>query len=145
MAVSANLDEIRQLSGIKDAFIVEGNDNVRELSSGVAIIGTSTWAVFNAKQKLNVKWDESNASKDSWTELVASANQIKDKPGTDLITENGDVDDEFSNPDNKTISAFYQYPFVSHLCLEPMNCSAHYEAGENGDHPHMALRRQDTV
>ncbi|HIG44077.1 MAG TPA: xanthine dehydrogenase family protein molybdopterin-binding subunit [Gammaproteobacteria bacterium] len=132
LALSANLDEIKKMSGIKDAFIVEGNGNVRELSSGVAIVGTSTWAVFNAKRKLKVKWDESGASKDSWTEMVRSANQIKDKQGEDLITDNGDVDKAFLNPDNKTISAFYQYPFVSHLCLEPMNCSANYQAGKNG-------------
>ncbi|MFP6805859.1 MAG: molybdopterin cofactor-binding domain-containing protein, partial [Pseudomonadales bacterium] len=62
-AVSANLAEIKKLPGIRDAFLVEGNDNVRELMSGVAIVGTSTWAVFNAKKHLKVEWDESNASK----------------------------------------------------------------------------------
>lgn len=132
-AVSANLGEIKQLSGITDAFLVAGNDNVRELMSGVAIVGTSTWAVFNAKQHLKVKWDESTASKDSWQGLVATANRIKDQAGETVIIEKGDVDVEFENRDNKTLNAFYEYPFVSHFCLEPMNCTADYKAGVNGE------------
>lgn len=131
-AVTANIAEIKKLPGIKDAFIVAGNGNVRELSSGVAIIGTSTWAVFNAKKQLNVTWDESRASKDSWTDMVATANSLHGKQGKELITNNGDIDAVFNNPDNTTIDALYQYPFVAHLCMEPMNCSASYKKGKNG-------------
>lgn len=131
--VSANIDEIKKLPGVKDAFLVKGNDNVRELLDGVAIIGTSTWAVFSAKKKLKVEWDESGASKDSWTGLVARAKALENKSGDELIDERGDVDGEFSNTENQTLTAFYEYPFVSHFCLEPMNCSAHYKAGRNGE------------
>jgi isoquinoline 1-oxidoreductase beta subunit len=132
-AVSANLAEIRRMSGITDVFLVEGNNNVRELMSGVAIVGTSTWAVFNAKNSLEVKWDESSASKDSWQELVARAKKIKDEPGDTVVIEKGNVDIEFGDRENKTLTAFYEYPFVSHFCLEPMNCTADYRAGINGE------------
>ena len=131
--VSANLEAIKKLPGITAAFILDGNDNVRELSSGVALVGTSTWAVFNAKKKLDIQWDESTASKDSWTQMVSRAKQIHAQPGTELITESGDVNASFSNPAHQTIDAFYEYPFVAHLCMEPMNCSAHYKAGSNGE------------
>ena len=131
--ISANIDEIKKLPGVKDAFLVEGNGNVRELLDGVAIVGSSTWAVFNAKKKLKVEWDESGASKDSWTGLVARAKALENKRGDELIDERGDVDAEFSNTENQTLTAFYEYPFVSHFCLEPMNCSAHYKAGTNGE------------
>jgi isoquinoline 1-oxidoreductase subunit beta len=130
--VSANVDEIKKMPGVKDAFLVEGNGNVRQLLDGVAILGTSTWAVFNARQKLKVEWDESAASKDSWINLVEKARRLQNQRADELIDENGDVDREFSDADNKTLSAFYEYPFVSHFCLEPMNCSAHYKAGGNG-------------
>ena len=61
---TANLDFIKTLPGVKDAFILEGNDRVTELMPGIAIVATSTWAAFEAKKKLEVTWDESNASKD---------------------------------------------------------------------------------
>ena len=61
--VSANIDEIKQLPGVVDAYIVEGNGKPNELLDGVGIVNTSTWSVFNARDKLNVIWDESQASK----------------------------------------------------------------------------------
>lgn len=138
-AVSANLDEIRKLPGVTDAFIIEGNGKVSQLLSGVAIVGDSTWTVFNAKQKLKVKWDESEASKDSWTGLVATADKLKDQAGEDEVTSTGDVDAEFAKSSNKTIEGYYTYPFVSHFCLEPMNCTASYEVGKNGEKDSLEL------
>ena len=73
-AVSANLDEIRKLPGVKDAFIVGAqgdaitfNPAAAAVLSGVAIVGDSTWAALQAKKALKVQWDESVASSDSWT------------------------------------------------------------------------------
>src|SRR5436305_855344 len=56
--VSANVDEIRKQPGIKQAFVVEGGTQLAGLLSGVAIIADSWWFAKNARQKLNVKWDE---------------------------------------------------------------------------------------
>ena len=72
-AVSANLDEIKSLPGVTDAFILEGNGVLRDVMPGVAIVARSTWAAFQAKSKLNVEWDETNAAKDSWSETVKQA------------------------------------------------------------------------
>jgi isoquinoline 1-oxidoreductase beta subunit len=130
--VSANIEEIKRLPGVVDAFIVKGNDNVTELLDGVAIVGTNTHAVFRAKQQLNVQWDESKASKDSWTKLVSDAKAAAGKRGGEPVVRQGDVDAVFANPANTTIEAFYEYPFVAHLCMEPMNCTAHYKKGTAG-------------
>jgi isoquinoline 1-oxidoreductase beta subunit len=131
--VSANLSEIKALPGVVDAFIIKGNDNVRELLDGVAIVGTSTFAVFDAQQKLNVQWDESRASKDSWTQMVARAKSLHGTRGGEEVIDKGDVEDAFEDPDNTTIEALYEYPFVAHLCMEPMNCTAHYKKGQSGE------------
>lgn len=130
--VSANLDEVKRLPGVLDAFLVEGNGNVEELLDGVAIVGTSTWAVFNAKKSLQVRWDERNASKDSWTGLVAAARALEGSRGETVTLEKGDVGAAFADPANQTYEAFYDYAFVTHLCMEPMNCTAHYRHGEGG-------------
>ncbi|TDJ38215.1 MAG: xanthine dehydrogenase family protein molybdopterin-binding subunit, partial [Gammaproteobacteria bacterium] len=74
--IGANLDEIKAMPGVIDAFLVEGNNNVRELLDGIAIVGTTTYAVFNAKKQLQVDWDESQASKDSWTQIVSRAKSL---------------------------------------------------------------------
>lgn len=128
-AKSANLAEIKTLPGVVDAFILEGNGEKNGLLSGVAIVGKSTWAVFSAKKKLKVEWDESNASRDSWTALTKQAHALAHKEGDTVVKKTGDVDAQFANSANRTVSGFYTYPFVYHACLEPMNCTAHYKAG----------------
>lgn len=120
---SANLDQIKGLPGISDAFILEGNDNVTELMPGVAIIANSTWAAFSARTKLKVEWDESDASKDSWSEAKRQAVEIAKSTGNETVAENGDVDAAYTDA-AKTVQAFYTYPFVSHAPLEPQNCTA---------------------
>jgi isoquinoline 1-oxidoreductase subunit beta len=124
---SANLDKIKSMPGVTDAFVLEGNGDTRGVLPGVAIVGTSTWAVFRAKQQLNIEWDETNASRDSWTDLQARAKAAASKPGPATITNVGDVNSQFAIDGNKTLDAFYTYPFAYHACLEPMNCTAHFK------------------
>ncbi len=124
---SANLDEIKKLPGVKDAFIVEGNGIATEVMPGVAIIATSTWAAFSARKKLQVVWDESSASHDSWTEFVKQAQQLAKQSGKETLRNDGDVDAAFAA--GKQIEAFYTYPYLSHATLEPQNCTAWYRDG----------------
>ena len=125
---SANLDEIRKLPGVKHAFALEGNGNVLELMPGVAIVATTTWAAFQAKKQLKVIWDESNASKDSWSTLVKQAQAIKNQSGKETLYEIGDVDAAIQSS-AKSIDSFYSFQFVSHATLEPQNCTAWYRNG----------------
>jgi isoquinoline 1-oxidoreductase beta subunit len=91
--------------------------------SGVAIIAKNTWAAFQARKLLQVVWDESNASKDSTTELAARAKEhAKTFPSSTEINI-GNVDRAFTNA-AKTIEAFYEYPFVAHANMEPQNSTA---------------------
>jgi isoquinoline 1-oxidoreductase subunit beta len=122
---SANLDAIKQLSGIKDAFVVEGTGLATEALAGVAIIATSTWAAFSAKQQLQIDWDESRASQDNWDEFVKQAQALTTQAGKETIRNNGDVDQALSSS-KKQIEAFYSYPYASHATLEPQNCTAWY-------------------
>ena len=130
--VSANLDEIRARPGIVDAFLIEGNGKAEELLDGVAIVGTTTHAVFDAKKALVVEWDESDASRDSWTALVAQGKALHRKRGQELVIDKGDVAAEFDNPANTVLDGYYEFPFVAHFCMEPMNCTGHYRKGANG-------------
>ena len=130
--ISANIDEIKKLPGVIDAYVIKGNGNVRELMDGVGIVGSTTWEVFQAQKKLKIKWDETNASKDSWTEFSRKATAVESDAGETIVVDRGEVDSTFADKNNKVISAFYEYPYVTHLCLEPMNCTAHYKTSLTG-------------
>ena len=131
--VSANVEDIKKLPGVTDCFIVKGNDNPRELLDGVAVVGTNTWSVFEARKQLQVKWDTLDASTDSWEAMQTSARKLHGTRGDNITVEKGDVQSVFDNPANTSHEAFFEYAFLTHLCLEPMNCTAHYQADAAGD------------
>jgi isoquinoline 1-oxidoreductase beta subunit len=136
-AISANLDEIKKLPGVKDAFISEGTVKVTPLTegepgleSGVVIIGETWWAAQSARKKLDVKWDEGPAAQQSTADFAKRANQMsKEKPQRMLRTE-GDVETAFGSSGAKVLEAAYSYPFISHAPLEPRNCSAQFKNGK---------------
>lgn len=125
---SANLDQVKALPGVKDAFVVEGNGTVTESMPGVAVIAASTWQAFNAKKALRINWDESQASKDNSTQAAAQAAEPAKGQGKMAIANKGDVDAAFSKA-AKTVEAFYSYPFLCHATLEPQNTTAWYHDG----------------
>ncbi len=131
--VSANLDEIKKLPGIVDAYMVKGNGDVRELMDGVGIVGTSTWAVFKAGEQVKAIWDESSASKDSWTGFIKDAAALRGKAPLESVSHIGDAEAALADSANTIVSSSYEFPYVSHLCLEPMNCTAHYKVGKRGE------------
>ena len=124
---SANLDAVKAMPGVHDAFVLEGNGNAMELLPGVAIVADSTWAAIRAKRALRVEWDESTAATDSWTEAAAAAAKLRDTAGP-RVFDAGDVDAAFA-ASAKRVDASYAYHFVSHAQLEPQNCTARYADG----------------
>ena len=127
VAKSANLEVIKALPGIIDAFILDGtpgpyNFNIREsyaIQSGVAIVGKDTWSTFKARETLRVDWDLSTASRDDSDaiEAEALAALAAGKVETE-IERAGDVGAAFASA-AMTADATYSTDFVSHAQLEP--------------------------
>ncbi len=127
--VSANLDQVKALPGVKDAFVLEGTTNTAGLSPGVAIVADSTWAAFSARKQLKVTWDEGKFANDSWDAFSAKAKELSAQPGHTQVHKDGDVDTALAGA-AQTITAEYSYPFISHLSIEPQNCTAHFKDGK---------------
>ncbi len=126
--VSANLDQIKTLPGVKDAFVIEGNGKVKELVPGVAIIADSTWAAFSARKQLKIVWDEGKVAGESWETFVAEAKAKAAQPGAKTLRKDGDPDAALASA-AKTVTAEYVYPFISHANLEPQNTTALWKDG----------------
>ena len=119
---SANLDHIKRLPGIVDAFILAGTADAYGLLPGVAIVGDSTWATFKAQDELRVTW-ESNAKLGQ--DSAAYERHAAELGGTQgsTVRSVGDVTAGLRSA-AKAISATYHYPFLHHAPLEPMNALA---------------------
>jgi len=127
-ALEANLDQIKRLPGVKDAFIIAGSGKVKELNSGVAIIADSTWSAFSARKQLKVTWDEGKVVEESWDGFVAKARADAAKPGATVLRADGDAEGALKTA-AKSIEAEYLYPFISHANLEPQTTAAHWREG----------------
>ncbi|MFM8340961.1 MAG: molybdopterin cofactor-binding domain-containing protein [Methylomonas sp.] len=124
--ISANLDKIKTLPGVKQAFVIDGGSSLKGLVAGVAIVADSTWAAFSARKQLEVVWDEGLLASQSWQGFSEQAKQLASQPGTDVLRKDGDVKQAFEQAAN-TVTAAYSYPFISHASIEPQNCTAWYK------------------
>jgi isoquinoline 1-oxidoreductase beta subunit len=125
--LSANLDAIKALPGVKDAFVIEkGFGDVTGLVPGVAILADSTWSAFSARKKLDVKWDEGPHAGDSWAAFGQQAKALVQGSGLKRLHEVGDPEAALGRS-TKVVEAAYRFPFISHLNLEPQNCTVAIE------------------
>ena len=116
---SANLDEIKKMPGVKDAFVLD--DSISGLVPGVAILGDSTWTVFKARQALKVQWADSAYGKQSSDDFTAQATALSQTAGQQMSA----VGDPTKPPPGaKSLEAAYQFPYLAHATLEPMNTTA---------------------
>jgi isoquinoline 1-oxidoreductase beta subunit len=125
---SFNVAEIKAQRGVLDAFAVDGTGLMAEVMPGVAIIAKDTWSAFQAKDRLQVDWDLSEASTDSTSQFAAQAKKLAMEFPKKADNDVGNVDTSFANA-TRTVDAYYEYPFAVHATLEPMNTTAHWHDG----------------
>ncbi|RZM07471.1 MAG: xanthine dehydrogenase family protein molybdopterin-binding subunit, partial [Pedobacter sp.] len=93
---------------------------------GVAVVATSTWAAFEGKKKLKVEWDDTGFEHINTDDIYKRQHvNVMTKEGLSL-TKQGDADKAIANG-SKKLDLVYQTPYQSHYCMEPLNCTAHYQ------------------
>lgn len=126
---SAKLEAVLAMPGVRQAFIVPGNDQFNGLASGVAILADSWWVANKAGGLLEVEWDEGPAAARSSSAIAEAAAALKDKPAQVMIRKDGDADAALARA-AQVVRASYNYPFLSHAALEPQNCTAEVRDGK---------------
>ncbi|HEV2100228.1 MAG TPA: molybdopterin cofactor-binding domain-containing protein, partial [Stellaceae bacterium] len=126
---SANLDAVKALPGIVDVFIVRASEanpsrDPQGVNDGVAIVAKNWWVANKAREKLDISWDEGPVAAQSSTGFAANATKLSQQAPSSYLRRDGDTDRALSNAAH-VIEAAYSYPFLSHIDLEPQNCTAH--------------------
>ena len=125
---SANLDAVKTLPGVKQAFVVEPAAGVQGSFGGVAIVGDNWWLIDQARKQLKVEWTTGeNASDDSAAFVATAAEMAPALPGQ-AVRADGDVAGALGHA-AKTAEGAYFYPFLSHAPLEPMNATVAVHGG----------------
>jgi isoquinoline 1-oxidoreductase subunit beta len=137
--VSANLDEIKKLPGVKHAFIVDRvqiqGGQGQGLVPGVAIVADNWWLASNARKSLKVQWEEGATATQNSPGYATAANAMKAQAsqppaaggrGSAVL---GNVEEAFQGA-AKVVEAEYYFPLIAHAPLEPQNSTAHFKDGK---------------
>ena len=103
---------------------------VRVDASTVAVVADSWWRAKTALDELPIVWDEGAGAKES-SASIAERLKAGLTATNDVFADTriGDASQAMASA-AKRVEAVYSTPFVTHACMEPMNCTARVSAGK---------------
>jgi isoquinoline 1-oxidoreductase beta subunit len=99
---------------------VNGVVDVVAIPGGVAVLAGDFWSAKKGRDALAVDWDESESFKLGSGEIMAEYRRLAATPGLAAKKE-GDVTAALASA-AKTFEAVYEFPYLAHATMEPMNC-----------------------
>jgi len=110
-------------AGVKD---VPGVRYVIEVPNGVAVLAASFWTAKKGRDALKIQWDDGPAFKQSTADILAEYKRLAGTPGK-VARKDGDAAKALAGA-AKTIEAEYEFPYLAHAAMEPMNCVVKLDA-----------------
>jgi isoquinoline 1-oxidoreductase beta subunit len=95
---------------------------------GIAVIAENYWAALQGRRALKATWDHQGKDRFNSVDFEKEAKALSKQAGLTDHT-HGDFDKAFSAAPVK-LEAYYETPFAAHAPMEPMNCTAHWQAGD---------------
>ncbi len=106
---------------------IAGVQSIVTLPYGVGVIADTYWGAYKARQALKVEWSQTARARSYSSDVVLAEYRTRarklDDAGVEFVKV-GDPDAAFRAA-HKIIEAEYTSQHVAHVCMEPMNCTAH--------------------
>ena len=127
---SFDSDDARSVAGVVDFHVLRNDEhggriilpNCPNFVSGVAVLATNTWAALEGARRLKVKWQLPDARDDSAALMERFEQALDDE--AEVVRRDGDPDVVDTA---HSIDVTYRLPFLAHVPMEPMNCTAHVQ------------------
>ena len=103
-----------------------GVRKVVAVPSGVAVIADTFWQAKTGRDALRVEWDEGSMQTFDTGKMMQDFRERAKSPGTS-VRNDGDAAAALANAAKK-IEAVYEVPYLSHLMMEPLNCTVDLRA-----------------
>ncbi len=91
------------------------------IPAGVAVIADTFWQAKVARDALRVEWDEGSMQNFDTGKMMQDFRERAKSPGTS-VRKDGDAESALATSAKK-IEAVYEVPYLSHLTMEPLNCT----------------------
>jgi len=99
---------------------VRGVVDVVETPGGVAVLAEGFWAARKGREALEITWDDSAAETRGSAELFSEYRALLGDPGA-VARDDGDADAALTGA-AKVIEADYEFPYLAHAPMEPLDC-----------------------
>jgi isoquinoline 1-oxidoreductase subunit beta len=97
-------------------------------AGGVVVIAKSTWAAMNGRKALEISWNSGPNEAECTDSLRAQMKHaLENPPAWCSDTQSVDFD---QIPAAKRIESTYEFQFLAHACMEPMNITIHLRDGK---------------
>jgi isoquinoline 1-oxidoreductase beta subunit len=106
---------------------IDGVFRITAVPSGVAVIARDFWTANKARELLEIEWDESGALLLGSGEMMDELRAMVSKPGL-RARDDGNIDKALELAAS-VIEAEYEFPYLAHAPLEPMNCVVQIKDG----------------
>ncbi len=107
---------------------VKGVTDVVQISNGVAVVATDFWAAKKGRDALKITWDDSAAETRSSDQIFADYKKLLAKAGHDARKEGAGA--AALRGAGEVITADFEFPYLAHAPMEPLNCVVEYKPGE---------------
>jgi isoquinoline 1-oxidoreductase subunit beta len=122
---AASFDASKALTtpGVLQVFEIPARGYHVFTAGGIAVVATSTWAAIQGRNALKITWNQGPHAHESTEQLRMQMRQS--------LAGSPSWSSELHGPDPDTILAatrietVYEFPFVAHACMEPMNITMH--------------------
>jgi len=108
------------------ALKVKGVKKVVQISSGVTVVADNFWAAKKGRDALQVSWDEGPMAGVTSASMFRNWAELAKAPSAADRLKTGDVPAALS-AGGKRLEAVYEVPLLAHVCMEPMNATAHFK------------------
>jgi isoquinoline 1-oxidoreductase subunit beta len=100
----------------------ENSGHQHYLWGGIAVVADSTWQAISGRKALSIEWEDGPGAGESSETQSAQLAELLKSPGKEL-KKIGDPDSALASAAKK-VEATYDTPFLAHMAMEPMNCTA---------------------
>lgn len=105
----------------------DGVLKVKEIPSGIAVIADFWWIAKEALNDIDVVWDKGENAKVNSESLHKEYASMMEKDGA-TMKKDGDSKKAFKEA-FRTVEAEFNFPFLAHAPMEPLNCVVHDKKG----------------
>jgi isoquinoline 1-oxidoreductase subunit beta len=118
----------KAVAGVKDVFAIPALGRDMFTAGGIVVVADSTWAAMKGRDALEVTWDHGAAVSESTDTLHTALHTAAARTGK-RVRNDGNIDAVLPAAAKK-VAATYEFPFLAHATMEPMNITVHARAGE---------------